>query len=76
MAGVLVLPGDGIGPEVIREATQVLAQVAPDVEIEEGSIGGAAIDSAGTPLPDETLERARKCGVVLLGAVGGPSWPL
>jgi 3-isopropylmalate dehydrogenase len=71
---VLILPGDGIGPEVTAEAVAVLREVAPDVELEEGRIGGGAIDADGTPLSDETLERARKCGLVLLGAVGGPKW--
>ncbi len=74
MPRVLVLPGDGIGPEVTAEGRAVLEIVAPDVEIEEAQIGGCAIDEAGTPLPDHTLERARACGLVLLGAVGGPKW--
>ncbi|MFQ5696825.1 MAG: 3-isopropylmalate dehydrogenase [Myxococcota bacterium] len=74
MASVLVLPGDGIGPEVTAEACAVLAQVAPDLELEEARIGGAAIEADGTPLPDATLARAKACGLVLLGAVGGPSW--
>jgi len=74
MARVLVLPGDGIGPEVTGEAREVLAAVAPDVELEEGLIGGCAIDAHGVPLPAPTLERARACGLVLLGAVGGPKW--
>ena len=74
MARVLVLPGDGIGPEVTAEARAVLEQVAPDVELEEGRIGGCAIEEDGTPLPGATLERARACELVLLGAVGGPSW--
>ena len=74
MPRVLVLPGDGIGPEVTREAASVLSQVAPDVELEQGLIGGCAIDETGDPLPDATLERARACGIVLLGAVGGPKW--
>ena len=74
MARVLVLPGDGIGPEVTAEAAAVLQQVAPDVETEDGLIGGCAIDADGTPLSPETLERARECGLVLLGAVGGPKW--
>jgi 3-isopropylmalate dehydrogenase len=71
---VLVLPGDGIGPEVIAEAVAVLERVAPDVQLEHGLLGGCAIDAAGGPLPDATLERALACGVVLLGAVGGPKW--
>ncbi len=74
MPRCLVLPGDGIGPEVIGEARAVLAQVAPDLEFEQGLIGGCAIDAEGAPLSDATLERARKCGLVLLGAVGGPRW--
>ena len=74
MPAVLVLPGDGIGPEVIAEAVRVLERVAPDVEIEEGSIGGGAIDQHGDPLPPATLRAALDCGLVLLGAVGGPKW--
>lgn len=74
MARVLVLPGDGIGPEVIAEAVEVLHALAPDVSLEEGRIGGCAIDADGTPLSDGTLERAKECGLVLLGAVGGPKW--
>jgi 3-isopropylmalate dehydrogenase len=71
---VLLLPGDGIGPEVIAEAAEVLRVIAPDVELREARIGGCAIDADGTPLPDATLEAARACGWVLLGAVGGPRW--
>ena len=74
MARVLVLPGDGIGPEVTAEAVSVLRQVAPDVETEEGLIGGCAIDAEGAPLSPATLARAKECGLVLLGAVGGPKW--
>lgn len=69
-----MLPGDGIGPEVTEQAVRVLAVVAPDLEFERGRIGGSAIDQDGEPLPAETLERARACGLVLLGAVGGPRW--
>ncbi len=74
MPEVLLLPGDGIGPEVIAEAAEVLRTVAPDVALREARIGGCAIDADGTPLPDATLEAARACGWVLLGAVGGPKW--
>ncbi len=74
MPRVLVLPGDGIGPEVTAEAVAVLQVVAPDVETEEALIGGCAIDAQGAPLSDATLERARECGLVLLGAVGGLAW--
>jgi 3-isopropylmalate dehydrogenase len=75
---VLVLPGDGIGPEVTREARRVLEHVAARhglrLQVEEGLIGGASIDALGTPLADEVVERARKERAVLLGAVGGPAW--
>jgi 3-isopropylmalate dehydrogenase len=71
---VVLTPGDGIGPEVIREAAAVLAAVAPDVEQVEKRVGGCAIDADATPLPDDTLQAALDCGTVLLGAVGGPKW--
>jgi len=75
---ILVLPGDGIGPEIIREAVKVL-QVANDkfsldLELLDGELGGAAIDKHGVPLADETLALAREVDAVLLGAVGGPKW--
>lgn len=75
---ILVLPGDGIGPEIIREAVKVL-QVANDkfsldLELLDGQLGGAAIDKHGVPLADETLALAREVDAVLLGAVGGPKW--
>ena len=75
---ILVLPGDGIGPEIVAEALKVLEALLgePDREYEivHALIGGAAIDAHGVPLPDETLERARACDAILLGAVGGPRW--
>ena len=71
---LLLLPGDGIGPEVTAEARRVLELVAPDVAIQDGLVGGAAIDAEGVPLTDETLERARRADAILLGAVGGPKW--
>ena len=78
MHRILVLPGDGIGPEVTREAQRVLEAVAARdglaIGFEEGLIGGAAIDADGVPLSDATVERARACRAVLLGAVGGPRW--
>jgi 3-isopropylmalate dehydrogenase len=74
MPRILVLPGDGIGPEVTAEAVAVLERVAPDLEFERALLGGCAIDATGDPLPPATLERALDCGVVLLGAVGGPRW--
>ena len=74
MKRVLILPGDGIGPEVTAEAVAVLETVAPDVETETALIGGCAIDAEGAPLSDATVARAKACGLVLLGAVGGPKW--
>ncbi len=75
---VLVLPGDHIGPEVVAQARRVLEQVASDfglgLELEEGLIGGAALEASGVPLPDRTLEQARQAEAILLGAVGGPQW--
>ena len=74
---VLVLPGDGIGPEIVAEAVKVLDHLAGeglDVELDEGLIGGAAYDAAGSPLPESTLAMAREADAVLLGAVGGPKW--
>jgi Isocitrate/isopropylmalate dehydrogenase len=69
---VVCLPGDGIGPEVTAAAQEALAALAPDLELEEHSFGGAAILESGTPLPDETLAACREADAVLLGAVGLP----
>ena len=73
-----VLPGDGIGPDVIAEAIRVLEAVGRrfghDFELSEGAIGGNAIDSTGTALPDETQELCDQADAVLFGAVGGPKW--
>ncbi len=71
---VLVLPGDGIGPEIVTEAVKVLGTVNLDIEIDSALIGGSAVDATGNPLPDETLEKARAADAILLGAVGGPKW--
>ena len=75
---ILVLPGDGIGPEIVSEAMKVLealqADADPGFAIEQAPMGGVAVDLHGTPLPAETLDRARACDAVLLGAVGGPRW--
>ena len=77
-ARLLLLPGDGIGPEVVAEAERVLAVLRDrfglDVEWSEGLIGGAAIDAENDPLPASTLEAARAADATLLGAVGGPKW--
>ena len=78
MERILVLPGDGVGPEVTEQARRVLATAGDRfdiaLEFEEGLIGGASLDALGTPLSDEVVERARACRAVLLGAVGGPRW--
>ena len=78
MHKICLLPGDGIGPEVMCEALKVLQTVAVahglQLECEEGLIGGDGIDYAGSPLPDATLELARASDAVLLAAVGGPKW--
>src|SRR6516165_1239460 len=75
---VLVLKGDGIGPEVVGEALQVLKVVtreaAVDIEFKEGLAGGHALDAHGTPLPDNVLAQAKEADAILLGAVGGPKW--
>ncbi|RIJ17853.1 3-isopropylmalate dehydrogenase [Henriciella mobilis] len=71
---LLLLPGDGIGPEVTAAAQRIAELVAPDVTIESALVGGAAIDASGVPLTDETLDRAKRADAVLLGAVGGPKW--
>lgn len=75
---ILVLPGDGIGPEIMAEAVKVL-ELANDkfglgAELSYDDLGGAAYDRYGSPLADETLERARLADAILLGAVGGPKW--
>jgi 3-isopropylmalate dehydrogenase len=75
---ILVLPGDGIGPEIVTEAVKVLARLRDefglDVEMDEALVGGAAYDAAGHALPPATLELAKEADAVLLGAVGGPKW--
>ena len=77
-ANLVVLPGDGVGPEVINAALSVLATVCEadgaEVSIDVHLIGGRAIDEFGTPLPDETLDACKAADAVLLGAVGGPAW--
>jgi 3-isopropylmalate dehydrogenase len=75
MPRVVLLPGDGIGPEILPAAVEVLNAVAPgEFEYEEHVFGGASIDAHGTALTDETLEACRGADAVLLAAVGGPKW--
>ncbi|KAA0875851.1 3-isopropylmalate dehydrogenase [Nitrincola tapanii] len=75
---ILILPGDGIGPEIVAEARKVLDLVNEQfnlgLEMQEALVGGAAIDATGIPLPAETLEAAQAADAILLGAVGGPQW--
>lgn len=77
-AKVLLLPGDGIGPEVTAQAEKLINAVAAihglDIEISEALIGGAALDDSGEPLPKATLKACREADAIVLGAVGGPKW--
>src|SRR6476619_5073224 len=75
---VLVLPGDGIGPEIMREVMRVVEffdkRRIASFEVTEGLVGGAAYDASGTPLTDATLAQAMAADAVLFGSVGGPKW--
>jgi len=75
---VLILPGDGIGPEIVAEAEKVLNALSEryglQISTEQGLIGGSAIDETGVPLPDATLAQGKQSDAILLGAVGGPKW--
>jgi 3-isopropylmalate dehydrogenase len=73
-ARVILLPGDGIGPEIIGPAVAVLRAAGADFDYEERVFGGAAIDAHGTALTDETLAACAAADAVLLAAVGGPKW--
>jgi len=75
---ILILPGDGIGPEVVAQAVKVAEALCErhgfQCELERGVIGGAAIDAHGVPLPSATLGQAERADAILMGAVGGPKW--
>ena len=75
---ILVLPGDGIGPEVCNEAIKVINHLNDiyklDILIEEFAVGGSAYEEFGNPLPEDTLKAAKEADAILLGAVGGPKW--
>jgi 3-isopropylmalate dehydrogenase len=75
---ITLLPGDGIGPEVVDAGVAVLVKVAErfghSIDFREALIGGAAIDATGNPLPDATLAACKQADAILLGAVGGPKW--
>lgn len=75
---ILVIAGDGIGPEIMAEALKVLAVVDQrfnlDLDYDEALLGGAAIDATGVPMPDETLAKAKASDAILFAALGGPKW--
>ncbi len=74
---IAVLPGDGIGPEIVAEAVKVLEKLRTeglDISLDYGLVGGAAYDETGTPLPEATLALAKDADAILLGAVGGYKW--
>jgi 3-isopropylmalate dehydrogenase len=75
---LLILPGDGIGPEVMREVRRVIDWMdrrrMVSFEISDDLVGGAAIDARGTPITDETLQKAKDADAILFGSVGGPKW--
>ena len=75
---VLILPGDGIGPEIVAQAVRVLDKVndmfALGIQHESALVGGSAYDETGSPLPEATLNKAKAADAILLGAVGGPKW--
>ncbi len=75
---ILLLPGDGIGPEIVAQAHKVLRAVdkrfSLGLEFDEALLGGAAIDTTGKPFPEVTLRKAQAADAILLGAVGGPKW--
>ncbi|MCH8530178.1 MAG: 3-isopropylmalate dehydrogenase [Saccharospirillum sp.] len=75
---VLILPGDGIGTEIVAEAERVLLAVAEkydiSLQLSHALVGGSAIDATGSPLPEETLTQAKAADAILLGAVGGHKW--
>ena len=78
MPTIAILPGDGIGPEVTAQAVRVIDVLnekhAAAISYEEAPFGGTAYDLHGSPLPESTLELARRCDAILLGAIGGPKW--
>ena len=75
---LLILPGDGVGPEAIDEVKKIIdifnKKKIINIEIEEELVGGACIDECKVPVKDETIEKAKKSDAILLGAVGGPKW--
>jgi 3-isopropylmalate dehydrogenase len=74
MSTLLLLPGDGIGPEVCTEVRRVAAVLTPDLTIDERPFGGTSYDQHGVPITDEAVAAALSADAVLMGAVGGPKW--
>ena len=78
MSKILILPGDGIGIEIIAQALKVIDSLNRNhdmgMTLVDGLLGGIAYDETGSPLPDETIRSAKECDSILLGAVGGPKW--
>lgn len=74
MTDLLLLPGDGIGPEVTAQVRRVAEALTPDLALDERPFGGVSYDLHGVPLTDETLAAAKAAKAVLMGAVGGPKW--
>ncbi|HWI21793.1 MAG TPA: 3-isopropylmalate dehydrogenase [Baekduia sp.] len=74
MTKIVTLPGDGIGPEILAPAVDILARFVPDAEFEEHLFGGASIDAHGVALTDEVTAACKRADAVLLAAVGGPKW--
>ena len=71
---IAVLPGDGIGKEIVAQAVRVLRRLELPLELDEAPVGGAGYEAAGDPLPEATLELARKADAILFGAIGGPQY--
>jgi 3-isopropylmalate dehydrogenase len=74
MSTLLLLPGDGIGPEVIDQVRRIAARLTPDLTLDERDFGGCSFERHGTPLTEEAEAAALKADAVLMGAVGGPQW--
>src|SRR5215213_4595560 len=74
MPRIVTLPGDGIGPEIMAPALELLRTISEDFSFDEHAFGGAAIDANGSALSDETLAACKAADAVLLAAVGGPQW--
>ena len=78
MSKILILPGDGIGTEIVAQALKVINSLNSNngmgMSLVHGLLGGIAYDETGSPLPEITIKSAKSCDAILLGAVGGPKW--